>query len=70
MSYFLCVDCGGSKTAVAIVDRTGAVAAHHTGGPSNLSYLGVDPFLEEIRVSVQAALLAAGVEQSKTILQI
>lgn len=56
MSLYLCVDCGGSKTAVAIADASGAILARATGGPSNYAYIGLTTFLSTIRSSVSAAL--------------
>ncbi|KAI0686567.1 hypothetical protein C8Q76DRAFT_636118 [Earliella scabrosa] len=56
MSYYLCVDCGGSKTAAAIADKDGNIVGRGTGGPSNFAYLGLDNFLEAVTTTVSAAL--------------
>ena len=53
---YLCVDCGASKTAVAIIDKEGTVKARYTGGPSNFSYLGLEGFLKVIEENVHGAL--------------
>ncbi|OCB89444.1 hypothetical protein A7U60_g3422 [Sanghuangporus baumii] len=63
--YYLCVDCGGSKTAVTITDSSGAIRARTNGGPSNFSYLGLDGFLKEVQNCVEAALRECGIESSK-----
>lgn len=59
MSYFLCVDCGGSKTAAVIADSNGNVVGHGHGGPSNLNYLTIDAYTHAVRVAVTEALAAA-----------
>ena len=56
MSYYLCVDCGGSKTAAAIADKDGNIVGRGTGGPSNFAYLGLDNFLEAVTTTVSAAV--------------
>ena len=59
MSLYLCVDCGGSKTSAAISDASGTIIGHGSGGPSNITYLTVDAFLNAIKVAVGAALQSA-----------
>ncbi|KAH9912672.1 uncharacterized protein BXZ73DRAFT_107308, partial [Epithele typhae] len=58
MSYYLCVDCGGSKTAAAIADKDGTILARGTGGPSNVAYLGVPNFIRAVSATVAATLRA------------
>ncbi|KAH8109007.1 hypothetical protein DFH11DRAFT_1691290 [Phellopilus nigrolimitatus] len=60
MSLFLCCDCGGSKTAVAVADNSGAIIVRATGGPSNFAYLGLDNFLATIKAAVESALVTLG----------
>ncbi|OBZ69554.1 N-acetyl-D-glucosamine kinase [Grifola frondosa] len=48
MSYYLCVDCGGSKTATAICDASGQILGRAFGGPSNFAYLGPDNFIDVV----------------------
>lgn len=38
--YYLCADCGGTKTSIVICDSKGEEVSRANGGPSNLSYLG------------------------------
>ncbi|KAF5354642.1 hypothetical protein D9756_005431 [Leucocoprinus leucothites] len=59
MSYFLCVDCGGSKTAVVIADRDGALVGRGYAGPSNLTYLTSDAYTQAVKAAVAEALTAA-----------
>ena len=56
MSYHLCVDCGGSKTAAAIADAHGNVVGRGVGGPSNFAYLGLPNFLQAVTATVTSAL--------------
>ncbi|KAI0759982.1 hypothetical protein BD413DRAFT_487098 [Trametes elegans] len=56
MSYYLCVDCGGSKTAAAIADGAGNIVGRAHGGPSNFAYLGLANFLQAVTESINAAL--------------
>ena len=53
MSYYLCVDCGGSKTAAAIADADGNILARATGGPSNFAYLGLPNFLQAVSATTK-----------------
>lgn len=55
-NLYLCCDCGGSKTAVAIADSSGTVIAHAFGGPSNFAYLGLENFVAEVKITVERAL--------------
>ncbi|OJT06674.1 hypothetical protein TRAPUB_2477 [Trametes pubescens] len=56
MSYHLCVDCGGSKTAAAIADSAGNILGRGQGGPSNFAYLGLPNFIQAVTDTVTAAL--------------
>ncbi|KAI0741488.1 hypothetical protein C8Q80DRAFT_139345 [Daedaleopsis nitida] len=56
MSYYLCVDCGGSKTAAAVADRDGNILARGIGGPSNFAYLGLENFMQAVTSTVTSAL--------------
>ncbi|KAH8087860.1 hypothetical protein BXZ70DRAFT_538056 [Cristinia sonorae] len=56
MSLFLCVDCGGSKTAVAITNASGEILGRALGGPSNFAYLGLQGFLQAVGTTVSDAL--------------
>ncbi|KAI9064548.1 hypothetical protein FKP32DRAFT_1591366 [Trametes sanguinea] len=56
MSYYLCVDCGGSKTAAAIADSAGNILGRGQGGPSNFAYLGLPNFIQAVTDTVNAAL--------------
>ncbi|KZT69054.1 hypothetical protein DAEQUDRAFT_670244 [Daedalea quercina L-15889] len=58
MPLYLCVDCGGSKAAAVIADETGQPAARALGGPSNFAYLGLEPFIEVVKETVEKALKA------------
>lgn len=53
---FLCADCGGTKTAVVLVDESGNVVARGSGGPSNFMDVGMTAFVRAIRTAVEAAL--------------
>jgi N-acetylglucosamine kinase-like BadF-type ATPase len=59
MSYFLCVDCGGSKTAAVIADRDGNIVGRGYAGPSNLTYLTTDAYMQAVTTAVAHALAAA-----------
>ncbi|EAU91463.1 hypothetical protein CC1G_01952 [Coprinopsis cinerea okayama7 len=56
MSLFLCVDCGGTKTAVVIAGSSGAIVGRGTGGPSNITYLSIDAFIDSINKAIVQAL--------------
>ncbi|KAI0719735.1 hypothetical protein C8T65DRAFT_33722 [Cerioporus squamosus] len=56
MSYYLCVDCGGSKTAAAIADKDGNILGRGIGGPSNFAYLGLPNFIQAVSATVISAL--------------
>ncbi|KAG9083858.1 hypothetical protein FS749_005683 [Ceratobasidium sp. UAMH 11750] len=56
---FLCVDCGGTKTAAVIADGTGTIVARGLGGPSNFTDVGMTAFLRAVKVAVEAALAEA-----------
>ena len=56
MSLYLCVDCGGTKTSAAICDGSGTIVGHGLGGPSNITYLTLDAFLNAVKDAVGSAL--------------
>ncbi|KAI0827867.1 hypothetical protein BC628DRAFT_1514665 [Trametes gibbosa] len=56
MSYYLCVDCGGSKTAAAIADSEGNIIGRGQGGPSNFAYLGPTNFIQVVTETVNTTL--------------
>ena len=56
MPFYLCVDCGGSKTSAVIADEHGKILGRALGGPSNFAYIGVETFVAEIRTAVSNAL--------------
>ncbi|RDB25332.1 N-acetylmuramic acid/N-acetylglucosamine kinase [Hypsizygus marmoreus] len=56
MSLYLCADCGGSKTSVAICDTTGRILGRALGGPSNFAYLTLDDFISAVTEAVSNAL--------------
>lgn len=56
MFFYLCVDCGGTKTAAAISDASGNIIGRGSAGPSNITYLPVDDFIRAITEAVGAAL--------------
>jgi len=58
MSYFLCVDCGGSKTSAVIANHDGKIVGRALGGPSNFSYMSADLFRDAVRTAVSGALKA------------
>lgn len=53
---YLCVDCGGTKTAAAICDAESKIVGRGTGGPSNINYLTVEAFIVSVRMAALAAL--------------
>ncbi|KAF8345983.1 hypothetical protein F5887DRAFT_964368 [Amanita rubescens] len=58
MSLYLCVDCGGSKTATAICDADGKIVGRGIAGPSNFAYLTLDAFIAAVSHAVTEALKA------------
>ena len=56
---YLCIDCGGTKTAAVIASQSGAILSHTLAGPSNFTYIGIEAFLHEISAAVVAALRIA-----------
>jgi len=59
-SWFLCLDCGATKTAAAISDANGKVVGRGWGGPSNITYLTVEQFITSISPAIFEAAKAAG----------
>ncbi|KAJ7690757.1 hypothetical protein B0H17DRAFT_1064702 [Mycena rosella] len=56
MTLYLCVDCGGSKTAAVICDAAGTIVGRALGGPSNFAYLSLEDFELAVRLTVSDAL--------------
>jgi len=54
--FFLCVDCGGSKTSVVIANHNGDIVGRALGGPSNFSYMSLADFQDAVRTAVSNAL--------------
>ena len=59
MALYLCVDCGGTKTAAVISDESGDIVGRGLGGPSNFNYLTVEQFVAAVKDAVEAALQQA-----------
>jgi N-acetylglucosamine kinase-like BadF-type ATPase len=55
-TLFLCVDCGGTKTAAVLVDDSRNVVGRGSGGPSNFMDVGMTAFLRAVTTAVEAAL--------------
>ena len=56
MPFFLCVDCGGSKTSAVIANHDGDIVGRALGGPSNFSYMSVPDFQDAVGTAVSNAL--------------
>jgi len=56
MPLYLCVDCGGTKTAAVISDESGNVVGRGSGGPSNITYLSLDGFIAAVKEAIGTAL--------------
>ena len=56
MSFFLCVDCGGSKTSAVITNHDGKIVGRALGGSSNFAYMSAADFQYAIRTAVSDAL--------------
>ena len=56
MSFFLCVDCGGSKTSAVITNHDGKIVGRALGGSSNFAYMSAADFQYAIRTTVSNAL--------------
>ncbi|KAH7915061.1 hypothetical protein BJ138DRAFT_1142542 [Hygrophoropsis aurantiaca] len=55
MSFYLCVDCGGSKTSAVVCDASGKILGRALGGSSNFAYMSVSAFTDAVRVAVSNA---------------
>lgn len=64
MSFYLCVDCGGSKTSAVICDGTGKIIGRGLGGPSNFAYLTKEEFISSVTIAVNNALKTCGSSSS------
>ncbi|KAH7926986.1 hypothetical protein BV22DRAFT_317568 [Leucogyrophana mollusca] len=56
MSFYLCVDCGGSKTSAVVCDASGKILGRALGGPSNFAYMSVASFTDAVRIAVSNAV--------------
>lgn len=56
MSFFLCVDCGGSKTSAVITNHDGDIVGRALGGPSNFAYMSATDFQHAIQTAISNAL--------------
>jgi N-acetylglucosamine kinase-like BadF-type ATPase len=56
MAWYLCVDCGGSKTSAVVCDASGGVLGRANGGPSNFAYLTVEAFRSAVQMTISDAL--------------
>ncbi|KAG6841387.1 hypothetical protein C0991_011727 [Blastosporella zonata] len=61
MSLYLCADCGGSKTSVAICDVQGTILARALGGPSNFAYISLEQLIAAVTEAISSALTACSV---------
>ena len=58
-SLFLCVDCGGTKTAASIASKDGTIVGRGFGGPSNYTDIGLAKFVQSFGEAVIAAYTQA-----------
>ncbi|PPR03167.1 hypothetical protein CVT26_008017 [Gymnopilus dilepis] len=66
MSLYLCVDCGGTKTAAVIANSEGTTVGRGHGGPSNITYLTPESFILAVKEAVTVALKNALSSSSST----
>ena len=59
MSLYLCVDCGGTKTAAVICNASRTIVGRGSGGPSNITYLTPEAFILSVKEAVGDALKAS-----------
>ncbi|KAG8914966.1 hypothetical protein FRC01_003847 [Tulasnella sp. 417] len=57
-SLYLCIDCGGSKTAAAIADSNGQILSRGFGGPANYNDAGKAKFIQAVSQATREALAA------------
>ncbi|KAG9049590.1 hypothetical protein FS837_009790 [Tulasnella sp. UAMH 9824] len=55
-SLYLCIDCGGSKTAAAIADSNGQLLSRGFGGPANYNDAGKAKFIQAVSQATREAL--------------
>ncbi|KAF9526660.1 hypothetical protein CPB83DRAFT_794536 [Crepidotus variabilis] len=67
MPLYLCVDCGGTKTAAVISDASGNIVGRGSAGPSNITYLSVDGFIAAVKRAVGEALKQATAPKSSSV---
>ena len=56
MSFFPCLDCGGSKASAVITDRSGTILGRALGGLPNFLYMSAAAFTDAVRVAVSDVL--------------
>lgn len=56
MPLYLCADCGGSKTSVAIANEHGKILGRGLSGPSNFASCGIEAFVVAVKTAVSEAL--------------
>lgn len=59
MALYLCIDCGGTKTAAVISNESGEIVGRGLGGPSNFNYLTVEQFVATVKYAAEGALREA-----------
>ncbi|KAI0309671.1 hypothetical protein OF83DRAFT_35928, partial [Amylostereum chailletii] len=57
--FYLCIDCGGTKTAAVLAVPDGSIVARTRAGGSNLAYIGLDAFLSVVSTVAGAVLAEA-----------
>ena len=56
MALYLCIDCGGTKSAAVVANAKGDILGRGRGGPANFKDVGLTRFLSSVRSAVEAAL--------------
>lgn len=63
-SYYLAIDCGGTKTVAAIAETGGRCIALGVAGPSNYTTMGLEKYLAAIAAAVDDAWVQANVPRA------
>ena len=58
--YFICIDGGGTKCAVAIASTDGTVVSQAESGACNINSVGLDEVMAQIKISVDTASAKLG----------
>lgn len=66
-SLYVCLDCGGSKTACSISNAAGKIVARATGGPSNFADAGAEGFVSAVKLATQKALALLYTDRTVTL---